>query len=429
MMVERIHVHPKGNVSMARVLRTIAIAFVMAGAVVGTGSTTASAAECQDSPDPPAVGAGTNSLAAVDAVSRCDAWAVGYFEETDGSNDKALILHWDGTAWKRQPTPLPGLRSELHGVTATSSSNVWAVGTFRVKDAQGSYEDKTLILHWDGASWKRQPSPSPGSHSYLNAVTAPSSSNAWAVGFEGSADYRTVILRWYGTAWKHQKSSNPGAYSNFLEGVSATSPSNAWAVGRYDAYDGYCAGWFGGEWCRSLILHWNGDRWTRQETPGNINSQDYLEGVAATSSTNAWAVGSVGVWHAETETYRDHTLILRWNGTAWKRQQSPNPSAGTNWLKGVAATSSTNAWAVGSHNANAMWDSFVLHWDGTTWTSQSSPYVEGGADTLNGVTATSSTNAWAVGDYTDGSFRCGSLDDDGLCHSFILRSNGTAWSE
>jgi hypothetical protein len=34
-----------------------------------------------------------------------------------------------------------------------------------------------------------------------------------------------------------------------------------------------------------------------------------LAGVAATSATNAWAVGG---------TASDHTLILRWNGKAWK---------------------------------------------------------------------------------------------------------------
>jgi hypothetical protein len=38
-----------------------------------------------------------------------------------------------------------------------------------------------------------------------------------------------------------------------------------------------------------------------------------LNGVAATSASNAWAVGDTGIG-----TTHPRTLILRWNGTAWK---------------------------------------------------------------------------------------------------------------
>lgn len=44
------------------------------------------------------------------------------------------------------------------------------------------------------------------------------------------------------------------------------------------------------------------------------------------------------------------TLVEHWNGKTWKVQPSPNPGKGT-LLFGVAATSSTNAWAVGYYNA------------------------------------------------------------------------------
>jgi hypothetical protein len=47
----------------------------------------------------------------------------------------------------------------------------------------------------------------------------------------------------------------------------------------------------------------------------------------------------------------DQTLIEHWNGTSWKQVTSPNPggSSDDNILNGVAATSSTNAWAVGDY--------------------------------------------------------------------------------
>ena len=59
--------------------------------------------------------------------------------------------------------------------------------------------------------------------------------------------------------------------------------------------------------------------------------------MAATSSTNAWAVGSDS--HGG--------VIEHWNGKAWKIQASPNHGLQPR-LSGVAATSSTNAWAVGT---------------------------------------------------------------------------------
>src|SRR6266568_2309427 len=69
-----------------------------------------------------------------------------------------------------------------------------------------------------------------------------------------------------------------------------------------------------------------------------------FSGVAATSSSNAWAVGT---WSQSNTTYK--TLIERWNGTAWKVQTSPNPAPGDwdeNVLNGVAGLSSSDAWAV-----------------------------------------------------------------------------------
>jgi hypothetical protein len=58
------------------------------------------------------------------------------------------------------------------------------------------------------------------------------------------------------------------------------------------------------------------------------------------------------------------TLIARWNGTAWSRVPSPNPVGGSS-LSGVAATSTTNAWAVGCTSNCAK--TLILRWNGTAW--------------------------------------------------------------
>jgi hypothetical protein len=67
---------------------------------------------------------------------------VGYYN--NGSALRTLILHWNGAAWKVQPSPNVGVESNvLNGVFATSPTNVWAIGS------HGSLA-RTLILHWNG---------------------------------------------------------------------------------------------------------------------------------------------------------------------------------------------------------------------------------------------------------------------------------------
>jgi hypothetical protein len=109
-----------------------------------------------------------------------------------------------------------------------------------------------------------------------------------------------------------------------------------------------------------------------------------LSAVSVVSARDVVAVGDY-----QTTPYQIHTLIERWNGSAWSVQPSPN--IGDSALGGVAATSARNAWAVGGSSAGAL----IEHWNGRTWSVQPSPRLRGGV--LAGVAATSARNAWAVG--------------------------------
>ncbi len=121
----------------------------------------------------------------------------------------------------------------------------------------------------------------------------------------------------------------------------------------------------GGNVGRTLVEHWNGTAWKVHKSPApGYNS--VLIGVAATSATNAWAVGGLGT----TRPFK--TLIEHWNGTAWKIQKSPNlkdlrDGSPEELLLGVAATSSRNAWAVGRYDRYRRDRTLALHWNGTTW--------------------------------------------------------------
>ena len=56
-------------------------------------------------------------------------------------------------------------------------------------------------------------------------------------------------------------------------------------------------------------------------------------------------------------------------------QNTPNPNARGNTLNAVAATSASDAWAVGFQNDNNLNGSRTLiqHWNGTAWTTVISP--------------------------------------------------------
>src|SRR5207302_1739703 len=113
------------------------------------------------------------------------------------------------------------------------------------------------------------------------------------------------------------------------------------------------------------------------------------------------------------------TMILHWNGTAWKTVTSPNPSSTADWLSAVSAVSSSDAWAVGYYFASSGDKTLTLHWNGTAWSKVTSPSPST-YNFLSGVSARASSDAWAVG-Y---SCPCGGGSVTG---GILLHWNGTAW--
>ena len=138
---------------------------------------------------------------------------------------------------------------------------------------------------------------------------------------------------------------------------------------------------------RTLIERWNGTAWRRVDSPQSAGPAGILFGVAAASARNAWAVGFTGFGGPS------KTMILHWNGAGWKRVPSPNPVGG-GVLIGVAVNSPTSAWAVGY---TGRLKTLILRWNGKAWRQVPSPALPGGSASLYSVTATSARNAWAVG--------------------------------
>jgi AAA ATPase-like protein len=155
-------------------------------------------------------------LSAISADSATDAWAVGHFSNpSTGISDNSLALHWNGTSWTKTTTPSPGGDSGftlLSGVTAISPANAWAVGYSATSLSSGT--GQPLVLHWNGTNWQQVASPSPGGTASLTfpvSVHAISADNVWAVGYYSTAGGQdSLILHWTGTAWQRPTTSTAG---------------------------------------------------------------------------------------------------------------------------------------------------------------------------------------------------------------------------
>jgi hypothetical protein len=190
--------------------------------------------------------------------------------------------------------------------------------------------------------------------------------------------------------------------------VAATSPTDAWAVGNFapNSKTGFTL---------TLTEHWDGVSWKIVPTPNVGSLSNSLFAVAALAPNNAWAVGNyIGSDDAA------HTLIENWNGTAWSIVPSPDGGPGNNVLTGVAGTSANDVWAVGqSRSASGTFQTLTEHWNGTSWQVVTSPNPGTSDNVLNGVVALASNNVWAAGE---------SLGPASPDQALLLHWDGSAWS-
>ena len=191
-----------------------------------------------------------------------------------------------------------------------------------------------------------------------------------------------------GPDWTIVSSPSPGTHENILNGLAAISSDDVWAVGYTYTPPGLS---------QTLIEHWDGSLWSVIPSPnGGTNADNSLNGVAVLSSDDIWAVGTYG---PESDTLTEH-----WNGTQWSVANSVNPGTTRNILHGIAGTQATDVWAVGYSESDSIDHTLIERWDGSIWSLVNSPGGPTGRDSmLNGVAVVSQNDVWAVGNYHDAS--------------------------
>jgi hypothetical protein len=348
--------------------------------------------------------AGPNFLVATSAVNAGDIWAVGNTTSAGGW-DQTLAEHWNGASWTVVTTPnLSAFHNDFNAVAAISTNDVWAVGEYWVDSVPSAIN--TFADHWDGTGWTSSATVQPNLANYLYGVTAISSTNVWAVGLVASSTANTLVERWDGTSWTQMPSVNPSPTDNELFSVSAFSATDVFVVGEQSIPGGPL---------QTLAQHWDGTAWTTLATPnlGLAGSDNEILGVDALEAGHAVGVGygyvTFDINGNQVTPRQGATWDLVASGTSTGATQS-GPGTGDNALLAVAR-SGAGVWAVGfwRNTTSAPRQTLVIPatWNSTTHVLTWSPIGTSDSpspinNALIGVTAISPYSFWAAGYDTNG---------------------------
>ncbi len=307
------------------------------------------------------------SLAAIDALSSSDIWAVGAHGDAGargalaGVQDHSFVVHYDGSSWRETSAPDVG---PLTAVGVTADGAAWALGPAGV------------ILHWDGLQWESVVTAAQDGGAVLRGLTALAPNNVWAVGSEQGAPFAT---HWNGATWRTVVlPATPGGGS--LNAISGAT-TDLWAVGS--AADA----------THVLTLHYDGTDWS--SVPDAGVSDGGLLTVAAIAPNDVWAGGDALLQHYDGRQWRDVSQsfsgvcaaltavssshvwlgsaggVAHWDGAAWQSvtaQQMGLPARADAEFAAVSALSPTDVWAAGTLGTDGLTSSpLVVHWDGVAW--------------------------------------------------------------
>jgi hypothetical protein len=203
-----------------------------------------------------------------------------------------------------------------------------------------------------------------------------------------SSDSRTVT-GWL-TPLKWTNNSPSGTTHDYIEGMAASSTSNIWAAG-YELPAGINN--------QTVTYFNNGSGWTKYSPPswGNYTTQR-LYGIASSSSGDTWTVG-------EKDLTAPQTYAFHWNQSThtWSNVTSDNPGgySNANYLRSVGIDGNGNVFAVGNYSSST-YDLPLLEKYVTSPTAKFANQtlsLPSGASTgeLYSVAFSSATKGWAVG--------------------------------
>ncbi len=273
---------------------------------------------------------------------------------------ETILLHWNGEAWTtvedrsvteddegRVPAARPrsAPRPESDKIVGreelatlwTSKARGRAAPYFQAGYRTGGGEiwatasDGRQLAHFDGATW------TVGSRlafSDFSAVRTFGPGDGWAVSrrpvsygqFDPHIGGPTgdALFRWDGQTWRLFQPLTERV--NALWGAVA---NDLWAVGD-----------------NSLLMHWDGSKWSRWRLAGDLRA------VWGSARDDVWINGCANNFY-------------HWNGAIWNRSPNPIPADYVGACLTLGGTSAADVSAIDTYR--------FLHWNGTDWKSEPSP--------------------------------------------------------
>jgi len=312
-------------------------------------------------------GVNTHDLNGVYCLTAANCWAVG---------DESVIVHWDGATWRRVESPVPDT-VDLFDVFMAAANDGWIVGS-TYTSGLGTYP---TILHWDGTSWidvVAHLGGTPFGNNFvgdLRSVWFVSASNGWAVGADGAGSATVDNIIHITGSWPAVTLAivNPGgsaANLDILNSIHMFSATNGWAVG-----DGPI-----------IYRTTDGATWSGIPVADIPAAADDLNGVyMADGGGNVWAVG-------------DTDTIIKYSGvgTTWSDDGTGTLTTGVDY-EGIWMVSPTDGWIVGEAEPLPDIAAIIQRRSPGIWVLLTPPQRPTDLDLLD-VMMVSSSNGWAVGE-------------------------------
>jgi hypothetical protein len=148
------------------------------------------------------------------------AWAVGYYYDSNLAANRTMTQRFNGTSWSIVSSVNASSTgySQLNRVDATSTSNVWAIGS--------------LVERYNGTNWVAMSSPAGVALRGLDVV---SPSEVWVAGYSGSA---ATVSQWKNGTWTTRYTqASTGRHLTVFEAIAVDASGQVWAVGWDRDYD------------------------------------------------------------------------------------------------------------------------------------------------------------------------------------------------
>lgn len=260
--------------------------------------------------------------------------------------------------------------STLNAGTAVSKNDVWAVGY--TQPALISSTFNPLILNWNGTAWtKKRTAGIPGVE--LTGVAA-SAHQVWVSGLSADSPSPTPGPS---PAPLPSPSSppSPAPQPAFSAGYVYRSSGNAWVSVPLPAgmdEPKVISGPGGQVWAigspANEVARWTGKTWQVYNTGAKADPDSSgINALGFHGSKDGWAVG-----------YSDALpVVLHWNGTAWHTVKAPaTPSGGNDSQLQSVLVTSAGVWATGLYDQSGQPEaSWLVHWTGSSWATIAIPSV------------------------------------------------------